>query len=117
MTLHPGDVLWWDYRRWSGAAMSVPVVVGAYPEPFLHGFPGKTSVVGADHALAARIAAQVHGVVNAKATPRNYIVIGGKLPPRDSAHRAVPQRSSCSSSAPRPPNGSPRNPHALRYRY
>ena len=24
VTLHPGDVLWWDYRRWSGDAMSVP---------------------------------------------------------------------------------------------
>ena len=33
--------------------MSVPVVVGAYPEPFLHGFAGKTSVVGADRKLAA----------------------------------------------------------------
>ena len=57
VTLHPGDVLWWDYRRWSGGAMSVPVVAGAYPEPFLHGFPGRTSVVGTDRALAARIAA------------------------------------------------------------
>ncbi len=81
VTLHPGDVLWWDYRRWSGRAMSIPLVVGAYPEPFLRGFPGKTSVVGSDTALAARIAAQVHGTVNARQTPRNYIVISGKLPP------------------------------------
>ena len=116
VTLHPGDVLWWDYRRWSGSAMSVPVVLGAYPEPFLHGFPGKTSVVGADRALAARIAAQVHGVVNAKATPRNYIVIGGKLPPQTARIErfrngallelgtAVAQRLA-------------RDVHALRYRY
>ena len=47
-----------------GATMSIPVVVGAYPEPFVHGFPGTTSVVASDPKLAAQIAAQVHGVVD-----------------------------------------------------
>jgi hypothetical protein len=28
-----GDRIWWDYRRWT-AAMSVPAVVGSWPEPF-----------------------------------------------------------------------------------
>ena len=96
--------------------MSVPVVVGAYPEPFLHGFPGKTSVDRSRPRARGRIAAQVHGVVNAKATPRNYIVIGGKLPPqtvrierfRNGAllelGRAIAERLA-------------RDPHALRYRY
>jgi hypothetical protein len=79
--LHPGDVEWWDYRSWQGGAMSVPVVAGSYPEPFLHGTPGKTSVVGSNTRVASAIAAQVHGVVNAKATPRNFILIGGKLGP------------------------------------
>lgn len=77
VTVHPGDVLWWDFRRWDGATMHVPVVVGAYPRPFL-GQP--TSVVSADTALAAKIAAQVRGVVNAKTPVRNFIVIGGRLP-------------------------------------
>jgi hypothetical protein len=40
-TLHPGDVEWWDYRSWKDQ-MHVPVVVGAFPEPFLHGYEGKT---------------------------------------------------------------------------
>jgi len=40
-TLHPGDVEWWDYRSWK-QEMHVPVVVGAFPEPFLHGYLGKT---------------------------------------------------------------------------
>ena len=40
-TLHPGDVEWWDYRPWKHA-IHVPVVVGAFPEPFLHGYAGKT---------------------------------------------------------------------------
>lgn len=34
-----GDRLWWDYRDWT-AAMRVPAVVGAWPEPFVHGFQG-----------------------------------------------------------------------------
>ena len=35
--LHPGDVEWWDFRSWNGE-MREPVVVGAFPEPFLHGY-------------------------------------------------------------------------------
>jgi hypothetical protein len=35
-----GDVIQWDYHRWS-ATLHVPAIVGAYPEPFVHGFKGK----------------------------------------------------------------------------
>jgi Domain of unknown function (DUF4430) len=38
--LHDGDVEWWDYRSWK-TKMEQPVVVGAFPEPFLHGYDGK----------------------------------------------------------------------------
>jgi len=76
--VHRGDVLWWDYRHWTGATMHVPVVAGAYPEPFLRA--GPTSVVG-DPALAQPIAKQVHGTPNAKRTLRSFIVIGGKVAP------------------------------------
>jgi len=38
--LHTGDVEWWDFRDWR-RTMVEPVVVGAFPEPFLHGFDGK----------------------------------------------------------------------------
>src|SRR5205823_809025 len=38
--LHAGDVEWWDYRSWR-QNMHVPVVVGAFPEPFLHGYGGR----------------------------------------------------------------------------
>jgi len=38
--LSPGDVAQWDYRRWD-AAMRVPAIVGAFPEPFRHGRKGK----------------------------------------------------------------------------
>jgi Domain of unknown function (DUF4430) len=40
MTLHNGDVVQWDYRRWD-ATMRIPAIVGAFPEPFLHGSGGK----------------------------------------------------------------------------
>jgi len=38
--LHAGDVEWWDYRSWNDPAQD-PVVVGAFPEPYLHGYGGK----------------------------------------------------------------------------
>lgn len=38
--LHDGDVEWWDFRSWK-SRMRQPVVVGSFPEPFLHGFDGK----------------------------------------------------------------------------
>jgi len=38
--VRPGDVVQWDYRRWSGA-MSVPAIVGAFPEPLVSGTGGR----------------------------------------------------------------------------
>jgi hypothetical protein len=40
--VHAGDVIWWDFREWSGEVAGVGVVVGAFPEPFLHGYDGNT---------------------------------------------------------------------------
>jgi Domain of unknown function (DUF4430) len=57
--LHPGDVEWWDYRSWQHE-MRAPVVVGAFPEPFLHGYGGKVrsaAVVG--HGAGARALARL----------------------------------------------------------
>ena len=48
--LRAGDVEWWDYRAWRDAAQD-PVVVGAFPQPFLHGYGGRRRpavVVSAD---------------------------------------------------------------------
>ena len=39
--LRDGDVAWLDYRAWEREG-EARVVVGAFPEPFLHGFDGKT---------------------------------------------------------------------------
>jgi len=38
--VEPGDQIQWDRRDWS-AAMRVPAIVGAYPEPFASGIGGK----------------------------------------------------------------------------
>jgi hypothetical protein len=38
-TLHPGDREWWDYRYWNDL-IQVPVAIGAWPEPFVHGYGG-----------------------------------------------------------------------------
>ncbi|HLM26857.1 MAG TPA: DUF4430 domain-containing protein [Thermoleophilaceae bacterium] len=38
--LHPGDRIHWDYRHWE-AAMSIPAIVGAFPEPLVRGTKGK----------------------------------------------------------------------------
>jgi hypothetical protein len=39
--LRDGDVAWLDYRAWEREG-EARVVVGAFPEPFLHGYDGKT---------------------------------------------------------------------------
>jgi len=65
--LHPGDVEWWDYRSWKNA-IHVPVVVGAFPEPFLHGYAGKTrdaAIVFDSKALAPQ-AGELAKLIDAK---------------------------------------------------
>ncbi len=78
--LKDGDVEWWDYRSWRGDAMSVPVVVGAYPHPFLRGTTSVTAV-GVDPKIARAIATQVHGTVAAKKPSTNYIVVSRNYAP------------------------------------
>ena len=60
--LRPGDVEWWDYRSW-GSVMQIPAVVGAFPEPFLHGFAGEVppAVVVGRSTAAKRLAKLIGG--------------------------------------------------------
>ena len=39
-TLRDGDVAWFDYRAWQREG-EARVVVGAFPEPFIHGYEGR----------------------------------------------------------------------------
>jgi hypothetical protein len=86
--LHPGDVEWWDFRSWSGGGDRVPVVVGAFPEPFLHGFAGKRRpavVVGAGlgaKAVARRLRAGLLRSVVEAPRDSNVFVLAGPAPTR-----------------------------------
>lgn len=52
--LRDGDVAWWDYRDWSHDADTLEVVAGAFPEPFLHGYGGKTRPAAVRYATGLR---------------------------------------------------------------
>jgi hypothetical protein len=60
--LHDGDVAWLDYRAWQREG-EARVVVGAFPEPFLHGYEGKTRqlAIRYEPAAARRAAAVARG--------------------------------------------------------
>ena len=55
VTLRPGDIAWWDFRSWTASAEEQRVAVGAFPEPFLHGWEGirRPAEVRAPAGLAA----------------------------------------------------------------
>jgi Domain of unknown function (DUF4430) len=68
--LRDGDVAWWDYRDWAGGGEREDrVVVGAFPEPFLHGYGGRvrdavvTYAEPSQEAVARRLAKVVDGRV------------------------------------------------------
>jgi hypothetical protein len=65
--LRPGDVEWWDFRSWRGRER-VPLAVGAFPEPFLHGFDGKRrpSIVQYDHSRLEPLARRLGKLIHAK---------------------------------------------------
>ena len=106
VTLRPGDIEWWDYRSWTASSMSVPVVVGSYPQPFA-GMTTSVVPVGVPRTVAAAIAKQVHGTVAAKAPdqelhrgqhalrarPRADQPVPLGLPARARAARRAPARS------------------------
>jgi hypothetical protein len=64
--LKAGDVEWWDYRDWTHA-IHVPVVVGAFPEPFLHGYDGKRrqAAVVFDSASLVSLASKLGKLIHA----------------------------------------------------
>ena len=88
--LRAGDVEWWDYRSWASEPR-VPVVVGAFPEPLLHGYGGTTRRTAVRFAPAsARTAAERIGrlVRAASVAPA-----GRRVPAGWSTFRIVPDRT------------------------
>lgn len=87
--LRAGDVEWWDYRSWHGSER-VPVVVGAFPEPFLHGYDGKHRVaavrfgpgLGTEARALARVvhARSVAAIGSPVAPAANLLVVSAGRP-------------------------------------
>jgi hypothetical protein len=68
--LHDGDVAWFDYRGWEREG-EARVVVGAFPEPFLHGYDGKTRpAVVRYEGIATRRAAGLARLIGAGSVAR-----------------------------------------------
>jgi energy-coupling factor transporter transmembrane protein EcfT len=82
--LRPGDLEWWDYRAWRDPAQD-PVVIGAFPQPFLNGYDGKRRpavVVSSDpraRAVARRLRARVLPAGTKAALDANAVVLGACL--------------------------------------
>jgi hypothetical protein len=73
--LRKGELEWWDLRSWKHE-QRVPVVVGAFPEPFLHGYDGKRRraiIVGPDPHAVRPLARRLHARV---------VVAGAPVPAR-----------------------------------
>lgn len=63
--LRAGDLAWWDYRAWRNPADD-PLVVGAFPQPFLTGYDGqrrRTVVVSSDAAAVRALARRLHATI------------------------------------------------------
>ena len=126
--LRDGDIAWWDYRSWKGE-MRQPVVVGAFPEPFLHGYDGKTRPVAVRYATGlergARAVARLLGADSVKplsatapADANVFLTVKGRMrftaAPRDeSAGAGSPVLFTFSGDA----EALARNPDRYRFRY
>jgi hypothetical protein len=110
--LRDGDVEWWDYTRWS-APNEVPAVVGAFPEPFVHGVDGKVppAVVVGKGRLARALAKLVRGRV-VRDAPRGANVLELRA---GSGFRALTPRQFVID--PTLAGRLVRNPRAFRFRY
>jgi len=90
--LRAGDVEWWDYRSWTDPAQD-PVVVGAFPEPFLHGYDGRrraAAVLSADRDLGRRLARLVRGrLVSRAPAGANVLEVVPGARQRFTAHAAL----------------------------
>jgi hypothetical protein len=77
--LRAGDLAWWDYRAWHNPSQD-PVVVGAFPQPFLSGYDGKRrpAVVVSTGTGARAVAKRLHArVVRRAPAGANALVLGG----------------------------------------
>jgi hypothetical protein len=80
--LRPGDLAWWDYRAWRDPLQD-PVVIGAFPQPFLSGYDGKRRpavVVSSDargRSIARRLRARLLPAGTKVSPEVNALVLDG----------------------------------------
>jgi hypothetical protein len=128
--LHPGDVEWWDFRSWR-ATMRAPVVVGAFPEPFLHGYGGRrrpaavryggVSLAPGAHAIGRLIGADSVAPMPTPAPPgANVLMVVEGLVPRFGATyrgRSTAPGNPVSFTFVGDASRLARNPRLVRFRY
>jgi Domain of unknown function (DUF4430) len=90
--LHAGDLVWWDYRAWRDPAQD-PIVVGAFPEPFVHGYAGHTLpavVVTRNRVAGRKVARSLHArLASRPAAGADVLYLDGPGPLRFSAVGSV----------------------------
>jgi len=114
--LHAGDVEWWDFRSWA-RQMRQAVVVGAFPEPFLH---GSTVVVWPQAPSFRRVARGIirltHGVAGGKTHGSGRVneifIVPGRGFRAELTGRGVVARLGVNTA-----RQLVRDPSAVRYRY
>jgi hypothetical protein len=67
--LRDGDVAWLDYRKWAREG-EARVVVGAFPEPFLHGYAGRVRLAVVRYSGDPGRAEHLAGLVGADSVAR-----------------------------------------------
>ena len=110
--LRDGDVAWLDYRGWRREG-EARVVVGAFPEPFLHGYDGKTRPAAVrfegsrtradelardDRRRVGRAAR--HACPRRRERARGFALVPTARPPSFSARAPAIRSGSCSAAIP-----------------
>jgi hypothetical protein len=76
-TLAPGDVVQWDYRLWE-ATPRVPAIVGAFPEPFLHGQKGTRYPTRVECANSTKSCDEVQSKLGSAGVPTGSGALGSE---------------------------------------
>jgi Domain of unknown function (DUF4430) len=112
--LQPGDVEWWDYRSWA-RQMRQPVVVGAFPEPFVES-PTYVSSTARLAPTARGIARLTHGFAGREApSTGRFDTIA--IVPGHGFHVRLTSHGVAGTIGARTAQALVRDPSAVRYRY
>jgi hypothetical protein len=89
-----GDRIWWDYRDWTDA-LRTPALVGAWPEPFVHGFDGERWETIVDCGSVDRVPPPsvcdevARAAESAGIQVTQHVGLPGELPPAESGSASI----------------------------